>query len=98
MSDAQTLDTEKAALRRAADVLGGQSALASACGYTDRRHVWPWFNTDRRVPAEHCPAIERATRAKAAEQGAPKLIVTCEELRPDVAWSVLRDQSSPEAA
>ncbi len=30
------------------------------------------------VPAEHCPAIERATG------------VRCEELRPDVAWSVLR--------
>lgn len=79
------LAAEKAALTRAAKVLGGQAALAAAIGFSDRRHVWPWFNTDRRIPAEHCPAIERATRAA----GEP---VTCEELRPDVAWGVLREQ------
>lgn len=75
----------KAALRRAADVLGGQAALATVLGYEDRRAVWHWFGTDRKFPAEHCPAVERATR----EKGQP---VTCEELRPDVAWSVLREQ------
>lgn len=32
-----------------------------------------------RVPAEHCPAIERATG------------VRCEVLRPDVPWDVLRN-------
>src|SRR5688572_26318372 len=88
-------DPEKVALRRAAEVLGGQAALASACGYSDRRHVWPWFNTERRakdwrVPAEHCLAIERATREVAKEKCDPTLIVTCEELRPDVAWGVIR--------
>lgn len=75
---------QKDALRRAAKVLGGQAALAVAIGYSDRRHVWPWFNTDRQIPAEHCPAIERATR----ELGQ---VVTCEELRPDVPWGVLRE-------
>lgn len=79
---------EKLALRRAAEVLGGQTALALALGFSDRRHVWPWFNTSRRVPAEHCPGIERATR----ERGSP---VLCEELRPDVAWGVLREQVAP---
>ncbi len=39
-----------------------------------------WKTGVRRVPAERCPAIEQAT------DGA----VTCEELRPDVLWSVLR--------
>lgn len=34
-----------------------------------------------RVPAEHCPAIERETG------------VVCERLRPDVAWDVLRMQA-----
>ncbi len=82
----EEITPEKAALKRAADLLGGQAALAAACGFSDRRHVWPWFNTDRRVPAEHCPAIELATRAA----GAP---VLCEELRPDVQWGVLREQS-----
>lgn len=32
------------------------------------------------VPAEHCPAIERATNGA----------VRCEDLRPDVEWHVLR--------
>lgn len=83
MDDA--LSAEKDALRRAAEVLGGQAALASVCGFPDRRHVWPYFSTSRRFPAEQCPAVERATR----ERGRP---VLCEELRPDVAWSVLREQ------
>lgn len=85
---------EKEALRRAASVLGGQSALASACGYSDRRSIWPYFNSDRRFPAEHCPAIERATRAL----GDSDKIVTCEQLRPDVAWEVLRLQTAPAEA
>ena len=83
----QTTDP-KEALKRAAKLLGGQAALASACGFNDRRHVWPWFATDRRIPAEHCPSIERATLAL----GEP---VRCEELRPDVAWDVLREQTAP---
>ncbi|WP_421883231.1 helix-turn-helix domain-containing protein [Methylibium sp.] len=71
---------EKVALRRAAELVGGQAALAAALGFSTRQGVWPWFNTDRRVPAEYCPAIERAT------DGA----VRCEELRPDVEWAVVR--------
>jgi DNA-binding transcriptional regulator YdaS (Cro superfamily) len=92
------LAAEKEALRRAADALGGQAALASACGLTDRRSVWPWFNDPkRRVPAERCPSIERATRAVAASKGDPSLIVTCEELCHDVDWGVLREQTAHEA-
>jgi len=34
----------------------------------------------RSVPAEYCPSIEHATNG----------LVRCEDLRPDVAWSVLR--------
>lgn len=86
----EVAQTERA-IERAARALGGQAALASACGFDDRRHVWPWFSTGRRVPAERCPAIERATRIKAAAENDPSLIVTCEELRPDVPWSVLRE-------
>lgn len=71
---------EKAALRRAAEVLGGQAAIATLLGYQDRRNVWPWFNSDRPFPAEHCLVIERATNGA----------VRCEELRPDVQWEVLR--------
>lgn len=91
MSTTTPLSLEKAALQRAADVLGGQAALAAIVGYPDRRHVWPYFNTDRPFPAEKCPAVERATR----EKGRP---VLCEELRPDVAWSVLRTPLEPDTA
>jgi DNA-binding transcriptional regulator YdaS (Cro superfamily) len=86
----QQTSPEKVALRRAADVLGGQAAMASVLGFSTRQGVWPWFNTDRRVPAEYCPSIEAATR----ERGQP---VTCEELRPDVRWDVLRLQSAEPA-
>ena len=39
-----------------------------------------WASGVRQVPAERCPSIERATNGA----------VTCEELRPDVDWAVLR--------
>lgn len=75
---------EKAALRRAAELVGGQSALALILGYQDRRPVWQWLTDERRIPAEKCPLIEQATDG----------LVRCEELRPDVAWDVLRKQAA----
>jgi DNA-binding transcriptional regulator YdaS (Cro superfamily) len=77
-------------IERAARALGSQVALASALGVT-KAAVGQWKEEGRRVPAEHCPAIERLTKAKAAESGDPTLLVTCEELRPDVDWGVLRE-------
>lgn len=82
-----SLRSEKSALNRAARVLGGQAALARVCGFADRRNVWPWFATDRRIPAEHCPAIELATDGK----------VTCEQLRGDVVWARVHDTDWPGA-
>ena len=52
----------------------------------------------RRVPAEYCPAIERFTRSVAAQRGDESLIVRCEDLRPDVAWGVLRGDPTAEEA
>jgi len=72
-------------LDRAFEVLGSQVALANALGVT-KAAVGQWRDPGRRVPAEHCPVIERLT------DGA----VRCEDLRPDVQWGVLR--SAPEAA
>ena len=66
----------------AAEVMGSQAALAAALGVT-RAAVGQWRDPSRKVPAEHCPIIERITR----DRGTP---VTCEELRPDVEWDVLR--------
>ena len=71
------------ALQRAVELCGGQSALASAIGLS-QSHVWNWLARER-VPAEHCPAIERATLRK----------VRCEELRPDVDWACLREMARP---
>lgn len=87
------LSPEKRALHKAAEVLGGQAAFAVVLGYGDRRNVSPWFTTDRKFPAEHCLVTERATRAVAEERSDPSLVVICEELRPDVAWDVLREQA-----
>jgi len=84
-----TLSPEKAALHRAATVLGGQAAMAVLLGYSDRRGVWAYFHTDRKFPAEHCPIIERATREKGD-------VVRCEELRRDIAWDVLRAEGATE--
>lgn len=39
-----------------------------------------WRSGSRSIPAERCPAIERATGGA----------VTCEDLRPDVDWAYLR--------
>jgi DNA-binding transcriptional regulator YdaS (Cro superfamily) len=72
------------ALDRSIEALGGVSALASAIGVA--ASLPSMWKKRGNVPAEHCPAIERATR----ERGAP---VLCEELRPDVAWEVLRMQA-----
>jgi DNA-binding transcriptional regulator YdaS (Cro superfamily) len=79
----ETRAREKQALDKAARVLGGQAAMADILGYADRRGVWPYFVTDRKFPAEHCPVIERETLARGD-------VVKCEELRPDMAWAVVR--------
>lgn len=63
-------------LDRAIQSAGSLAALASAIGVAvSSPSMWKKRGN---VPAEHCPAIERATG------------VRCEELRPDVQWSVLR--------
>lgn len=66
------------ALERAIEALGGVTALASAIDVAPS--LPSMWKSRGNVPAEHCPAIERATDGK----------VRCEELRPDVAWDVLR--------
>lgn len=66
---------------------GRQTAIALSIGCQPQL-VWQWSRGVRRVPAERCPEIERAT------SGA----VRCEELRPDVAWDVLRMQAGEDIA
>jgi DNA-binding transcriptional regulator YdaS (Cro superfamily) len=57
-----------------------QTGIAEKLGFDKSVLVNQWANGVRRVPAEHCPRIERITGGA----------VRCEDLRPDVEWSVLR--------
>lgn len=66
---------------------GPASALAGRLGITPVL-ISQWSNGVRPVPAERCPAIERATNGA----------VRCEDLRPDIEWSVLRTPTSEQAA
>ena len=82
--------TPDEALSTAIDVCGGTpSALAQALGGgLVRQNVEHWIAA-KAVPAKHCPSIERET----VKRGKP---VRCEDLNPDVDWSVLRG-SKPKA-
>lgn len=66
----------------AAKVLGSQVALAAALG-TTKAVVNQWKRA--RVPAEYCPKIELLTDGQ----------VRCEQLRPDIAWHVVRGTNAP---
>lgn len=63
---------------------GRAPRLAEALGLPNPARavlVYQWAGGSRQVPAERCPDIEAATGGA----------VTCEELRPDVSWHVLRN-------
>lgn len=80
-----TEQSQSEALAKACRVVGGQSALASLIGGKVKQgHVFYWLDTGR-IPAQHCPTIERETTAR----GEP---VRCEELCDDADWAVLRAQ------
>ncbi len=74
-------------LDKAIKIIGSQRALGELCGGISKGAVSQWKDQDRRVPAEYCPLIERATGGQ----------VRCEDLRPDVAWDVLRMQAGQES-
>jgi hypothetical protein len=65
-------------------MLINRTGIAVALGVT-KAAVSQWFSAGARVPADRCPAIERATDGR----------VTCEELRPDVAWARIHDEAWP---
>lgn len=71
----------------ATHVVGGQTKLAVVLGVRGPT-VAQWISGVRRVPAERCPDIERATEGR----------VRCEDLRPDIDWAVLRNSGCKEAA
>ncbi|MFB6347854.1 transcriptional regulator [Moraxella sp. ZJ142] len=69
------------ALNRAIDLAGSVSALARQIGVT------PWAVAKwnpAKIPTDRCLAIEKATGGQ----------VTAEELRPDINWQYVRQQSN----
>lgn len=80
------MSTNPQPLEKAIGAVGGITALARAVGVKSHAVVHQWRL--HRVPAEHCPAIERASNRA----------VTCEELRPDVDWAYLRATNCPNTA
>nr|WP_208623333.1 helix-turn-helix domain-containing protein [Ralstonia mannitolilytica] len=70
-------------LDEATKIIGSQVALAHQLGVT-KAAVAQWKLEGRRVPAEHCPVIERLTDGQ----------VRCEDLRPDIDWAYLRLSAS----
>ncbi len=74
-------------IERAIEKVGSASALAAVL-QVSAAAVGQWKSGERRIPAERCPEIERATGGH----------VRCEDLRPDVAWDVLRMQAGGDAA
>ncbi len=53
------------ALRKAVDVLGGQTAMADLLGpKVKQQHVWNWLNRDKRLPERYAMRVHRATEAK----------------------------------
>jgi DNA-binding transcriptional regulator YdaS (Cro superfamily) len=62
---------DESPLQKACDQVGGQTALAKKIG-RKQSTIWNWLK--KGIPAEQCPAIERATDGK----------ITRYDLRPDV--------------
>jgi DNA-binding transcriptional regulator YdaS (Cro superfamily) len=81
LSNPHVFNGRMKSLEKAFLSVGGQSKLAKSIGIAPQV-VNNWVRRGN-VPAEYCPAIERATNG----------LVCCEDLRPDVDWVVLRCRS-----
>lgn len=74
------------ALQRAFSILGNKRGRGGITNLAKHFGITPWAVSRWRtsgVPAERCPDIELLTNGK----------VTCEELRPDVNWSAIRNKA-----
>lgn len=76
-------------LKTFTDQPGAASRLAKTLGIPAALvSQWTADKDARQVPIPRCPAIERATAGA----------VSCEELRPDVAWVRVKDRKWPNPA
>lgn len=69
----------KNSIKIAIELVGGVKNLARLIG-ASHQAVYAWAGGSKLISAEYCPNIEKVTAGK----------VRCEDLRPDVSWSVLR--------
>jgi DNA-binding transcriptional regulator YdaS (Cro superfamily) len=76
--------TPEQALDKVVSKMGSMQVLADHLGVT-KGAVGQWKLDGRKIPAEHCPVIERLVNRE----------VVCEELRPDVDWAYLREAVQP---
>ena len=67
------------ALKKAISIVGGQRKLAQICGVSQAA-VSKWLNGISKIGEDKAILIEQALNG----------LVTCEDLRPDVNWSVVR--------
>lgn len=66
--------TPKKALEEAVSVMGGQTALAAACGpLVKQQHVWNWLNRSGRLPDQYALKVAAATKRKGREIPAEQL-------------------------
>lgn len=84
------MSPREALLRLIAQV-GSQSALGALVGAT-QQSVSYWVQVGR-VPAAYCPSCERASRNAVSDNPEVGPVVTCEQINPDVDWSVLRNEA-----
>ena len=79
-----SVENKKSPIHRAIEKCGGVTKFSKLMNVyrpigISRMTVYLWCKPENVVPAEYCPLIESLTG------------VMCEELRPDVMWSVLRE-------
>lgn len=73
--------TATEALDKATGLLGGPTKLSQHLSVSSRA-LDLWRKGKHPLPAEYCPIIEELTGG----------LITCEHLRPDVHWRVLRQR------
>lgn len=79
MPNMTSMSTDNTPISRACQLVGGLTHLAKLLDVKPPT-VSQWLSASRPIPAERCVQIEEVTDGQ----------VRCEELRPDVNWSYLR--------
>lgn len=83
--------TPRDALQHLINQAGGQAILGGQIGVSQQA-VSHWLQAGR-VPAAYCPSCERTSRNAVSENPELGPVVTCEQINPDVDWSVLRNEA-----